>query len=42
MVNIDCGVVAKVELRASDVIEGAVEGLETGSREHDGRRDQGG
>jgi hypothetical protein len=41
MVNIDCGVVAKVELRASDVIEGAVEGLEDGSGDHDGSGDQG-
>jgi hypothetical protein len=41
MANLDCGVVAKVELISSDVIEGAVEGLEAGSGDHDGSGDQG-
>jgi hypothetical protein len=39
MVNIDR---CDVELIAGDIVEGGVEGLETGSGDHDGSRDQGG
>jgi hypothetical protein len=39
-VNRDCCIVAKVELRASDVIEGAVEGFKAGSGDHDECQDK--
>jgi hypothetical protein len=41
VVNRDSGIVAKVELRASDVVEGAVGSLEAGRAYHDGSWDQG-